>query len=480
MKYASLIVFAYLLLPLISFTQGTSCASPYIMPVTGVCSTYNISATTGSSITCTTNPIYSGTGQLTYFSFTSNASASCVLIYITTSGSQPAGVVFYTGSSCNNPAHVASCDMCFNTGDGIWAPSETYTMLASHTYFLRVWTPGTGTITMCAQSYTPPNLVCSGATAIGPTPITDNNACAKPSAEVAPSQLCAGSLENTVFYTYTVASTGTSAINITSISCNNGDIDNNNGMQVGFFTGSCGALSWINCTTTSGANVTANTSSLSAGTKVYVAIDGFAGSNCEFSISATNSEPLAASIKYFSGWKTATSNILKWKSLQEFNNDHYEVQRSENGRDFITIGSIKGELESYNEKNYQLEDMNPPVKCYYRLKQVDINGREKYFRVISVIRTEMPYIDLSFSNPVTNNLLLNLQTNFIGEADMRIISMNGQPVLKQRIQFNKGDNTFFRSLSSLATGKYILVVENELLKVSKTLIKSDFTAFKYQ
>src|SRR6185436_6722434 len=108
-------------------------------------------------------------------------------------------------------------------------------------------------------------------------------------------------------------------------------------MQIGFFTGSCGALTWISCTTTSGANVTANTNSLTAGTKVYVAIDGYAGSNCSYTISASNAEPLSASIKYFTAWKASASNILKWVSLQEFDNDHYEVQRSENGKDFITV-----------------------------------------------------------------------------------------------------------------------------------------------
>jgi hypothetical protein len=226
--------------------------------------------------------------------------------------------------------------------------------------------------------------------------------------------------------------------------------------------------------------VTASTNSLPAGTKVYVAIDGFAGSNCQFNISATNSEPLAASIKYFSGWKAPTSNILKWVSLQEFDNDHYEVQRSLDGKDFITIGSVRGELASYDEKNYQIEDHNPPVKCYYRLKQVDINGREKYYKVVAVIRSEMPYIDVTFPNPVTNNLLLGLQTNFIGEANMKVISMSGQIVLQQKLRFIKGDNNYLRSLSSLATGKYILVIETELLKVSKTLIKSDFTPFKYK
>jgi hypothetical protein len=458
---------------------GSTCSNPYVLPVNGSCNTYTISSSTGTTTTCTTNVIYSGTGRYTYFSFTTNASGHCVLINISTSGSQPAEVRLYTANNCNNGSNQATSAMCFNTGNGLWAPAETLNLSANTTYYLRVWTPGGGTITMCAQSYNPPNNTCAGATPIGPTPITDNNACAKPGTGIAPWMLCAGSLENTVFYTYTVATTGTSAINITNIACNNGDNDNNNGMQVGFFTGSCASLVWKSCTTTSGANVTANTSSLPAGTVVTVAIDGFAGSNCQFDISATNSVALAASVKYFTAWKTSTSNILRWLTLQEFDNLKFEVQRSDDGVNFVTIGTISGELSSYSEKNYQWEDRTPPVSCYYRLKQVDINGREKYHKIIHVIRTDVPYFDIRFPNPVPNNLLLELQTNFIGEATMRIISMNGTPVLQEKIRFTKGDNNYYRNLSSLPSGKYVLVLENELTKISKTLIKTEFTPFKF-
>ena len=481
MKYAGIIVAAYLLLPMFSIAQGGGCNSPYVLQLDAVCRNYSTSSSTGSTSLCTTNTsLYGGTGQITVFSFTTNASGSCVLINLTTSSpNQAAEVLLYTtcngGGAGNLQNQQTTSGMCFDTGDGIWAPAETLTLSANTTYYLRVWTKNAGTITMCAKSYTPPNNTCAGATAIGPTPITDNNACNKPGTGVTPGQLCALSLENTAFYTYTVQTTGTSSIDITSISCNNGDNNSQNYMQVGFFTGNCSALNWVSCTTTSGANVTATTNSLTAGTKVYVAIDGYAGSNCKFSISATNAVALAASIKYFSGWKNSTSNILRWVSLQEFNNDYYEVERSENGRDFTSIGRLPGELSSYTEKTYQLEDKQPPARCFYRLKQVDIDGNARYYKTIEVTRSELPYILLSFENPVINNSFLNLQTNFRGPADLTIVNMSGIIVRSEKVGLNKGENILFRNFSTLPPGKYIISVAGEQAMVNKVFIKVNST-----
>src|SRR5689334_15129364 len=189
---------AALTISLSAASQGTSCSSPYTLISDAVCRDYTISSLTGTAQHCTV-PAYSGTGRVTIFSFTTNNSGACVLVNLTTSGSQAAEVTLYTkcsgGGSLQNLAATSS--VCFDDGAGLWAPCETLTLQANTTYFLRIWTPGPGTLTLCTRNYDPPNNSCAGATPVGNTPVYDNNACHKPSAEVTPVQLCAFSLENT-------------------------------------------------------------------------------------------------------------------------------------------------------------------------------------------------------------------------------------------------------------------------------------------
>ena len=450
--------------------QGTSCSSPYDLVLDDVCRDYTISSTTGTALYCT-DVAYTTTGRITIFSFT--PSASCVLINMTVSGDQPTEVLLYSGCTGGGglQSQQPTSSMCFNTGQGLWAPAETLILTAGHTYYLRVWTPGTGTINMCAKNYDPPNDDCTGSTPIGPGPLSDNNACAKPGPGVVASQLCAASLENTVFYAYTVQNTGVSSITIDNISCNNSNNDNNNGMQIGFFTGNCVALSPLSCTTTSGQNVSASTNSLPAGTQVYVAIDGFAGSNCTYTISANNAIPLAVYLKYFSGWKTMASNILKWTTMYESNNSYFEIQRSTDGMQFSSIGRIPGAMDSYTDKTYSFEDNTPPVKAFYRIMSVDIDRNKKFSKTISIIRNESPYVKLEFENPVQYLEKIAVKTNFTGKVNIAILNMNGQIVYKTDLSCNKGLNYIHRNFDDLANGKYIITVMYNEEKISKSFIK---------
>lgn len=489
MKYTGILLPVYLLLPSFLFAQqGSTCSNPFPLTLDGVCRDYAISSSTSNSTICS----YGSNMHETFFSFTTNSSAQCTVVDITDPAAQPCEVGVYSGGSCTNGNLISNSSLCLPDGKGIWAPAlyvdgvlvSPKVLQPSATYILRVRTTSTtGNLTICAQYNTPPNNLCNSATSIGSTPISDNNACNNGSAEVAPIDLAAGTLENTAFYKYTVGSGVTgSTLTIGNIDCDNGtespDGATNVGMQVGVFVGDCSSLLRIDRFTGNNAASPIHRSySLPPGTNVYVAIDGTSGSNCKYSLSATNSVPLPVYIKYFIGWKTSTSNMLEWVSLEELNNDHYEIQRSGDGQDFSTIGRIKGEMMSSSEKTYRFEDPHPPIKCFYRLKQVDIDNHEKIFKTIEITRTELPYVQLSFQNPIMENLQLNLQTNFTGQAELRIISLNGTIMFGKTITYNKGDNTLLTNLSSLSAGKYILSIEGKNIKSAKTLIKTNSSFF---
>jgi hypothetical protein len=85
----------------------------------------------------------------------------------------------------------------------------------------------------------------------------------------------------------------------------------------------------------------------------------------------------------------------------------------------------------------------------------------------------MPYVDLNFENPVTANLVLNVQTNQLGKLNIRVVSMQGQIMFSETMKCMKGENYFFRNFSSLPYGKYIIEASNEKIRVTKTFIKTN-------
>ena len=444
---------------------GFDCGTAIPLTMDGVSRNYATSAATGTSVICTG---YTGSSPVTYFSFTTNSTPDKVLIDITAPTAEPCEVLLYT-SSCSTV--YSSGSMCFDDGKGLWSFGHLFAIQPNTTYKLRIKTTTAGNIAISAKYYNPPNNVCSGATNISSTPITDNNACNSPGTGVNPTDLCASTLENTAFYKYTVLVDGVSIVNINNINCDNGASNNNNGFQIGFFTGICSSLTPISCYSGSGGFVTASTIALSAGTEVFVAIDGVSGANCKYEINVINGNILAVSIADFIGLKTGTSNLLKWTGLEEKPGNFYEIQRSDNNREFKTIGRISSVKTSSENTDYEFEDKNPSLVSYYRIKHIDQGGQSFYSKIVLLRRGTDNALLVELTNPVRNSLNMRLITASSGNVGITIMNLMGQEVLNDHIKCIKGNNLYTKSLSNLPAGSYYLLLRSDEIQSATPFIK---------
>jgi hypothetical protein len=444
---------------------GTDCGNAISLTMDGVSRNYATSSASGTSVICTG---YTGSSPVTYFSFSTNSAADKVLIEIIAPTAQPCEVLLYT-NSCGTV--YSSGSMCYDDGRGLWSFGHNFAIQANTTYKLRIKTTTAGNISINAKYFTPPNNTCLGATGIGATPITDNNACNSPGSGVNPGDLCASTLENTAFYKYAVIVNGVSIININNISCDNGATNNNNGFQIGFFTGSCSSLTPISCFSGSGSFVTASTVSLTAGTEVFVAIDGVSGANCKYEISVINGNVLAVSIADFIGLKTGSSNLLKWTGLQEKLGNYYEIQRSDDNREYKTIGRISSVKTSSENTDYEFEDKDPSLVSYYRIKYTDNGGQSFYSKIVLLRRGNNNGVLVELPNPVRNLLDLRLTTTSADNVEITIMNLMGQAVLTDRIKCVKGANLYTKSLSNLPAGNYYLLLRSDEIQSVTPFIK---------
>lgn len=66
---------------------------------------------------------------------------------------------------------------------------------------------------------------------------------------------------------------------------------------------------------------------------------------------------------------------IYWTTFSEINNERFEVQRSSNGLDFVSVGSLPGRGNSLSKIEYSYQDKLPEAGVYYyRIKQVDLDG----------------------------------------------------------------------------------------------------------
>lgn len=104
-------------------------------------------------------------------------------------------------------------------------------------------------------------------------------------------------------------------------------------------------------------------------------------------ISSTESSCLLpVELKKFEVKRNQNKVNLNWATASELNNDHFEIQHSADGSDYKTIGQLKGNGTTAVGASYNFEHKTPSVGInYYRLKQVDVDGKYEYSPIRSVL-----------------------------------------------------------------------------------------------
>jgi len=157
------------------------------------------------------------------------------------------------------------------------------------------------------------------------------------------------------------------------------------------------------------------------------------GSGCagisEFKVEV-NGSPLPIDLLEFLAQPKEDYISLNWKTRDEINFSHFEIERSVDATSFSFLDQVQGNNDN-NTNAYQLDDLN--VKkgqlYYYRLKIVDLDGRFEY----GPIRAAQIKESLEFSiypNPTVNVLHISFAENFAKE----IIIQNSTGHEVQRIK----------------------------------------------
>lgn len=168
--------------------------------------------------------------------------------------------------------------------------------------------------------------------------------------------------------------------------------------------------------------------------------DGFGFS----SVGSVGTEvPLPVVLFLFKAERTFANHVrLEWQTGSEINNHYFVVERSFNGLKFDSLASVFGAGNSTKTTHYQyLDENNKEPMSYYRLKQVDFDGKYEHSKILSVI-SDAGSIDTKFvlfPNPAqriisisgTEPMLANLEIydqkgNVINPSEYHILQISGE------------------------------------------------------
>ncbi len=151
-------------------------------------------------------------------------------------------------------------------------------------------------------------------------------------------------------------------------------------------------------------------------------------------------------------------NMLNWVTATEVNSEFFEIERSEDGKNFELIGKVEAAHNSTTNRSYQFKDNNTK-SAFYRLKMVNIDKSFEYSEIIFLNSCSLEIGTLS-PNPATTEMNLELKAEYPREVTVSIFNALGQLVLSlPKQQLNNGQNNILINVNELPNSTYFLKVD---------------------
>ena len=164
----------------------------------------------------------------------------------------------------------------------------------------------------------------------------------------------------------------------------------------------------------------------------------------------------------FSGEKMGTTNKLIWTTATEINNDGFELQRSADGINFsklVYVASKAFNGTSAQPINYSFSDIKTLAgNNYYRLKQIDKDGRSTYSTIVLLKGNKVNTLSISsvYPNPVINKLNVVITAPNNDFVTLIMTDIRGKIILQKQLNITIGDNLQVLNLDQIAKGTYLL------------------------
>ncbi len=161
--------------------------------------------------------------------------------------------------------------------------------------------------------------------------------------------------------------------------------------------------------------------------------------------------------------------VLYWVTSSEINNDYFSIQKSTDGYKFSELIIVQGSGNSNNQINYSwIDNIQLGTTVYYRLKQVDFDGKFSYSNIIA---SSCSNNSLNiYPNPVNDNLFLTIDSfNSNNYEKVLIVNPLGQIIKEVAIEKTSLQISFNDFVKGVY---YIQLIGNNQKKITKKIIKN--------
>ncbi len=163
---------------------------------------------------------------------------------------------------------------------------------------------------------------------------------------------------------------------------------------------------------------------------------------------------------------------ITWATASERNNEHFEIEKSTNGEHFVKILETKSLAGNSNTlMKYIVYDKNPSSGIsYYRLKQVDFDGKYSYSDIQVLNRVDKNTTGLSRIRCNENVIAFVYNSDNNQSSELQLIDASGKIIFSTSIS-GIGARVASIPRTSISNGLYILrLINNKQEKNYKIIV----------
>ena len=165
---------------------------------------------------------------------------------------------------------------------------------------------------------------------------------------------------------------------------------------------------------------------------------------------------------------------IDWKTEAEFNSSYFVVERSTDNLNYTNAGTVAAAGNSNTRHDYSFTDNLSSVFqndiFYYRIRQVDIDARNKVSNIV-VVKMNKKIGMQAWPNPFTSYITVNVTTEQATDLTIHLKDLAGRTIQTQQQQAQRGvTQVTINNLDNLSSGVYIFDIVEEM-QGNKTQLK---------
>lgn len=207
---------------------------------------------------------------------------------------------------------------------------------------------------------------------------------------------------------------------------------------------------------------------------------GFGTMNIVMSVTGTENVPVE--LTSFNAYDVRGQVNIEWSTATETNNRGFEIQKSSDDQNFITVGFVKGQGTTTQAHSYSFVDKNANNGTFsYRLKQLDFNGVTVYSDVVT-LNVDAPasyQLSQNFPNPFNPSTQISFALPVDAGVKISVFNALGQEMQKLTDNtFTAGTHTINFNASKLSSGLYFYTLEAKGIDGSSYLMSKKMMLMK--